>query len=50
MKLYMKQKVFSLRGDFDIYDENQVPVYSVQGKLMSFGRQLRLYDSATGEE
>ena len=46
----MKQKVFSLRGDFDIYDENQVPVYSVQGKLMSFGRQLRLYDSATGEE
>lgn len=50
MKLYMKQKVFSLRGDFDIYDEHQVPVYSVQGKLMSFGRQLRLYDSATGEE
>lgn len=50
MKLYMKQKVFSLRGDFDIYDENQVPVYSVQGKLMSFGRQLHLYDSATGEE
>ena len=50
MKLYMKQKVFSLRGDFDIYDENQVPVYSVQGQLMSFGRQLRLYDSATGEE
>ena len=46
----MKQKVFSLRGDFDIYDENQVPVYSVQGQLMSFGRQLRLYDSATGEE
>lgn len=50
MKLYMKQKMFSLRGDFDIYDANQVSVYKVEGKLMALARQLRLLDSATGEE
>lgn len=50
MKLYMKQKMFSLRGDFDIYDENQVSVYKVEGKLMALARQLRLLDSETGEE
>lgn len=50
MKLYMKQKMFSLRGDFAIYDANQVSVYKVEGKLMALARQLRLLDSATGEE
>lgn len=50
MKLYMKQKMFSLRGDFDIYDGNQVSVYKVEGKLMALARQLRLLDSETGEE
>lgn len=46
----MKQKMFSLRGDFDIYDGNQVSVYKVEGKLMALARQLRLLDSETGEE
>lgn len=50
MKLYLKQKKFSLRGDFNIYDEHETPVYRVEGKLMSLGRQLRLYDVASGEE
>lgn len=50
MKLYMKQKMFSLRGDFAIYDANQVPIYKVEGKLMALARQLRLLDGETGEE
>lgn len=50
MKLYMKQKMFSLKGDFSIYDENQVPVFRVEGKVLSFGRQLRLYDNDSSEE
>ena len=50
MKLYLKQKVFSLRGDFNIYDQLETPIYRVEGTLMSFGRQLRLYDVQSGEE
>lgn len=50
MKLYLKQKMFSLRGDFNIYDEKETPVYRVEGKLISLGRQLRLFDIASGEE
>ncbi|WP_164470844.1 LURP-one-related/scramblase family protein [Vaginisenegalia massiliensis] len=50
MKLYMKQKVFSLKQDFDIYDEHQVPYFKVEGKLISLGRQLTLKDAKTGQE
>lgn len=50
MKLYMKQKVFSLKQDFDIVDEHQKAVYTVEGKLMAIRRQLKIHDSQTGEE
>lgn len=50
MKLYMKQKVFSIKQDFDILDVNQRPVYHVVGKLFSFGRQLTIYDSKTDHQ
>ncbi|MGY0837587.1 LURP-one-related/scramblase family protein [Aerococcus urinaeequi] len=50
MKLYMKQKVFSLKQDFNIYDHNQTPLFRVSGKLFSLGRQLRIYDALTDEE
>ncbi|KAF3302830.1 hypothetical protein FPV21_00935 [Carnobacterium sp. PL12RED10] len=50
MKLYMKQKLFSLKQDFNIYDHNQTPLFRVSGKLFSFGRQLRIYDVLTNEE
>lgn len=47
MKLYMQQKVFSLKQDFDIFDVTQRPVYHVEGKLFSFGRQLSIYEAGT---
>lgn len=50
MKLYMKQKVFSFKQDFNIYDENQQPVFHVKGKLFSWGRQLSIQNATTGEE
>lgn len=50
MKLYMKQKVFSLKQDFNIYDHNQTPLFRISGKLFSLGRQLRIYDGLTDEE
>lgn len=50
MKLYMKQKVFSLRQNFDIYDENQVSIFKVESKLISLGRQSTIYDSQTQKE
>lgn len=50
MKLYMKQKLFSLKQDFNIYDHNQTPLFRVSGKLFSVGRQLRIYDALTDEE
>lgn len=50
MRLYMKQKLMSLKGDFDIYDEDQQPVYHVEGKMFSVGRKLWVYDSHNHEE
>ncbi|KAF3299763.1 hypothetical protein FPV24_07540 [Carnobacterium sp. PL24RED07] len=46
----MKQKLFSLKQDFNIYDHNQTPLFRVSGKLFSVGRQLRIYDALTNEE
>lgn len=43
--LYMKQKVFSLKDKYKIYDQNQNPVYHCTGKLLSFSHQKDLYDS-----
>lgn len=43
MKLYIKQKVFSLRHRFDIYNFNEEPVYSCEGEI-SFGKKYHLFD------
>lgn len=45
MKLYIKQKVFSIKDKFNIYDENQNPVYTCDGKLFSIGKKLDIFDS-----
>ncbi|MBG9984298.1 LURP-one-related family protein [Aerococcaceae bacterium DSM 111022] len=49
MKFYMKQKLLSWRESHSIYDENQNPVFQVEGKLLSWGKQLRLTDIKSGE-
>jgi uncharacterized protein YxjI len=49
MKLYIKQKVFSWRDKFAIFDENQNPIYFAEGEIFSWGRKLHLYDAAEHE-
>lgn len=46
MKLYIKQKIFTIGDKFDIYDEWQHPVYNVEAQLLSFPRKLHLYDNS----
>lgn len=48
MQLYMKQKVFSLRTRFDIFDAAEMPVYHVEGEF-SFGTRLHIADSHGNE-
>ena len=50
MKLYMKQKVFSWADRFTVKDELGSDRYYVQGKLFSWGKQLFVYDAASGAE
>lgn len=49
MKFYMKQRLFSIRQSFDIFDASENPIFHVEGKLLSFGRQQTLFDVKTGE-
>lgn len=44
MKFYVKQKVFSLRDSFNVYDENQKPVYRVTGKFISLRNKIEFMD------
>ena len=46
MKFYIKQKVFTLKDKFDIYDENQTLQYQVKGKFVSITNRLELLNSA----
>jgi uncharacterized protein YxjI len=48
MKLYIKQKVFSIGAKFNITDENGEEKYSVQGEVISLGKKLHIYKN--GEE
>ena len=44
MKLFMKQKIFSFRDRFSIYNEQEQPVFYVEGELFSLGKKLHVYD------
>lgn len=44
MNLYLKQKVFSWRDKFTVYDENGNDKYYVEGEIFSFGKKLHIYD------
>lgn len=45
MILKMKEKVFTLRANFSIKDENDMDVFFVKGKFLSFGHKATLMDS-----
>ena len=44
MKLYIKQRVFSLGDKYDIYDANENVVFDVKSELFTIGAKLHLYD------
>lgn len=48
-KLYMKQKIFSLKEKFFIKNEAGEDVYRIEGKLISLGKQLTVYDRTDTE-
>lgn len=49
MKLYIKQKVFSWKDRFTVYDEAGQDKYYVEGEVFSWGKKLHVYNT-TGRE
>lgn len=44
MNLYLKQKVFSIKGKFNVYDIDENPLYKVEGKVVSIHKKHFIYD------
>lgn len=44
MKLYIKQRVFSWKEKFNVYNELGEPVYYVEGKFFSLSHEFTVYD------
>ncbi len=44
MNLYIKQKVFSFKDKFDIFDCNGNVKYKAEGEFFSLGKKLHVYD------
>ena len=49
MKLYMKQKVFSIGDQFTIWDANGNDRYYVQGEIFTLGKKLHVNDTSARE-
>lgn len=45
MRMLFRQRVFSWFDSYDIYDENEQPLYSVQGRF-AWGHKLEISDGA----
>ncbi|MBP3908879.1 MAG: LURP-one-related family protein, partial [Turicibacter sp.] len=41
---YIKQKIFTLRDRYYVYDGHEQPVYEVTGKFFSIGDELTISD------
>ena len=50
MKLYIKQRVFSIGDKYNIYDEREQLIYHVKSQLISFGAKLFLMDERECEQ
>lgn len=49
MKLYIKQRIFSLGDKYDIYDSNNNVVFDVESELFTIGAKLHLLDTSGNE-
>ncbi|WP_208559807.1 LURP-one-related/scramblase family protein [Marinilactibacillus kalidii] len=45
MKYYIKQKVFSFRDQFSVRDDSERMLYRVEGKVLSLGSKLHIYNT-----
>ena len=50
MQLYIKQRIFSWRDSYDVYDETGEARYEVKAEFLSLGHQIHVYDKRTGAE
>ena len=44
MQLLIKQRIFSLRETFDVYDEEEQPRWYIEGKLFSIPKEIYVFD------
>ncbi len=44
MRLFVKEKVFSIHNRYYIYDENEELAYEIESKAFSFGDKTTIYD------
>ncbi len=44
MKVYIKNKFFSIGGSSSVVDENKNPVYKVKGRIFSITKVKKIYD------
>lgn len=49
MNLYLKQKIFSFRDKFNVYDSFGNVRYSAASEIISFGKKLHVYDTNGSE-
>lgn len=49
MVLYIKQKVFTLRDKYYVYNEQFQPIFTVQSEFFTIGARIHVYDM-TGQE
>ena len=45
MQLLIKEKIFSWRDSYNIYDENENKKYFVKGKIISLTHTFNVYDN-----
>ncbi len=49
MKLYIKQRVFSLGDKYDVYDADENVVFNVESEIFTIGAKLHLCDTSGNE-
>jgi len=50
MRYHIKQRAWSLTGNFDVRDEANNPVFEVRGKFLSAGDDLTMIDRSSGQK
>ena len=49
MKLYIKQKVFSIGDRYNVIDGDGNAIFSVQGEVFTWGSKLHVFDALGSE-